>query len=133
MAGRVHGGHAGRMLVYRALLLLKFTGLLALAGGTLAGLLAATAAERKRAVHHFASPGLLVTWGAGYLLSTLLGVALTELWTLGGLTLSFGSHLALVHAAAHGPSKLLTILVVLPLFSTLALMVFRPTWAGLWP
>lgn len=121
------------MLLLAALRLLKFTSLLLLAGGTLAGLLAATPSERKRAVHHFAGPGLLATWAAGYLLALLLGVALTELWTLGGLTLSFGSHLALVHAAAHGPSKPLVIAVVLPLFLSLGLMVFRPTWAGVWP
>ena len=121
------------MMLYRTLHLCKFVGVSLLGGGTLAGLIGSSIQDRKRAVHGFASPGLLLTWAAGYALSLLLNVAVTELWILGGLVTSFASHLALVLGLPRERSRLGVIAVVTPLFVTLLLMVFRPTWAQVLP
>lgn len=118
------------VLFYLALRLLKFCGVALLMGGTLAALLSADETTRKRAVHRFASPGLLATWLAGYLLSLELGVTLSQPWIVGALLLSLASQLALVHVAAHGTSRASALAVIVPLVATLALMVFRPTWSG---
>ncbi len=117
------------MFVYRALHLFKFLGVMLLAGGTVASFVASRPEEKKWAVHAIASPGLLLTWLAGYLLSLTLGVGLTELWTLGGLVLSFVSHLSLLRCVSRPRSPSAIIAVVAPLVLTLGLMVFRPTWA----
>ena len=117
------------MLLYRALHLLKFVGVMLLAGGTFGSFLARDPADRKRAVHGIASTGLLLTWLAGYGLSLVLGLTLGELWILGGLLLSFTSHVALVLSVSRRPSKAAAFAVFVPLLLTLTLMVFRPTWA----
>ena len=119
------------VLLYLALRLLKFFGVALLMGGSLAALLGADEATRKRAVHRVASPGLLATWLAGYLLSLQLGVALSQPWIIGALLLSLVSQLALVRVAAHGVTRASALAVLVPLAATLGLMVFRPTWSGL--
>lgn len=121
------------MHLYLALRLLKFCGVALLAGGSASALLAPDARSRQRAVHRVASPGLVLTWLAGYLLTVKLGVSLGEPWILGGLALSFAAQLGLLHVATHGVSRASAAAVLLPLFATLVLMVFRPSWAGLWP
>src|SRR4051812_4306227 len=63
---------SGRMLLYRTLHLLKFIGVMLLAGGTVGSFVASEPSARKRAVHGLASPGLLLTWLAGYSLSLML-------------------------------------------------------------
>jgi hypothetical protein len=110
--------------------LLKFLGVMLLTGGVVASFVARDPGDRKLAVHAVASPGLLLTWTAGYALSLILGVGLHELWTLGGLTLSFFAHLALLRSVNRVRSVLAITSVVLPLFAVLLLMVFRPTWSG---
>ncbi|HEY0468292.1 MAG TPA: hypothetical protein VGC79_29045 [Polyangiaceae bacterium] len=119
------------MLLYRALHLLKFIGIMLLAGGALGSFLAREPAVRARAVHGIASPGLLLTWLAGYLLSLILGISASELWIVGGLMLSFAAHVALVLSASRTPSPAGIAAVFAPLLCTLTLMVFRPTWAML--
>lgn len=118
------------MILYRSLHLLKFFGIMLLAGGVVGSFVAGTAVDRKRAAHAIASPGLLLTWLAGYSLSLFLGVALSELWVLGGLSLSFGAHLALLRSVECERSTASVLSVVGPLLLVLVLMVFRPTWAG---
>jgi hypothetical protein len=120
------------MLVHRLLLFVKFLGLCLYVGGATAALLSGDAEARRRAAHAVASPGMLVTWTVGWLLASETGVALTELWTAGGLTFSFVSQIALVRAASrpHSVSSDRW-LVGLPLVATLACMIFRPTWASL--
>ena len=121
------------MVLYHLLRLLKFIGIVLLAGGTLGSFLASTSADRKRAVHSVASPGLLLTWLAGYLLSLNLGVSLGELWTLGGLVLSTAAHVALIRSASQARTPVNVASVAVPLFLVLVLMVFRPTWASVLP
>jgi hypothetical protein len=121
------------MTAYRLLHLLKFLGVALLAGGTIASFVAHAPAERRLAVHAVASPGLLLTWVAGYLLSLSLGVGLSELWTSGGLALSFGAHLALLGSVNKTRSLAAIVGVGTPLFLTLVLMVFRPTWSQVLP
>jgi hypothetical protein len=121
------------MFAYRVLHLLKFLGVMLLSGGTAASLLASSGSERQRAAHAIAAPGLLLTWIAGYLLSLQLGVGLGELWTLGGVLFSFGSHVALLGSLSRHRSLPVLVAVVAPLLLTLSLMVFRPTWAMVLP
>jgi len=117
------------MLLYGSLHLLKFVGVMLLAGGMIGGFLTRDPVDRKRAVHGVASAGLLLTWLAGYALSLVLGVTLGELWISGGLLLSFASYVALVLSVSRPPSKATALTVFGPLTLTLMLMVFRPTWA----
>ena len=112
---------------------LKFSGVMLFAGGTVASFVAHAAAERRLAVHGLASPGLLVTWTAGYLLAVSQGVGLRELWTLGGLVLSFGAHLGLLRSVNRPRSTSAIVTVAAPLFIVLLLMVFRPTWSMVLP
>jgi len=121
------------MMAYRVLHVLKFLGVALLAGGTIASFVAHAPAERRLAVHGVASPGLLLTWVAGYLLALTLGVGLRELWTSGGLVLSFAAHLALLGSVNRKRSAAAVAGVSVPLFLTLLLMVFRPTWSQVLP
>jgi len=118
------------MVFYHLLRVLKFLGIMLFAGGSIASFVARESGDRKLAVHALASPGLLLTWAAGYALSLTLGVGLRELWTLGGLVLSFFAHLALLRSVNHMRSAFAISTVALPLFAVLLMMVFRPTWAG---
>jgi hypothetical protein len=119
------------MIYYRLVLVLKFVGVLLYAGGLIASFVASSLAERRRAVHAVASPGLLLTWIAGYLLTLEQQIPLTEAWTLGGLFCSLASQLALVNSVSRDrrtPGAFLAAFV--PLLAVLVLMVFRPTWAA---
>lgn len=120
------------MTVYRLLLVFKFVGVCAYAGGLVASFVATTHADRKRAVHSIASPGLLATWVAGYLLTTQVNVTMTELWILGGLVLSLASQIALIRSLKSATRTVSAFAAAaVPLILVLALMVFRPTWGSL--
>lgn len=121
------------MAVYQLLRLLKFSGVMLFAGGTVGSFIASAPAERRLAVHGLASPGLLITWTAGYLLAVSLGIGLGELWTLGGLLLSFAAHLGLLRSVNRPRSTSAIVIVAAPLFLVLLLMVFRPTWSMVLP
>ncbi len=117
------------MLVYRLLLVVKFLGVLGYAGGVVAAFVASSPVERKRAVHRIASPALLVTWLAGWLLAERLGVALTEPWLLGGLVLSCASLLGLMRAVRRPGDGAGLVMALAPLVAVVVLMAFRPTWS----
>lgn len=120
------------MTTYRLLLLFKFVGVAVYAGGLIGSFVATSLADRKRAVHNIASPGLLVTWATGYLLTMQVNVTMTELWTLGALLLSVVSQIALVRSVTREERTLGSFAAAfVPFFLVLVLMVFRPTWAGL--
>ena len=119
------------MAYYRFILLIKFVGVLLYAGGLIGSFIATSLVDRKRAVHAVASPGLVITWSAGYLLITQLHVPLTELWILGAIVLSLVSQLALVYSVSRDRRTVgAFVMSGVPLFLVLVLMVFRPTWAG---
>ncbi|MCY1041514.1 hypothetical protein OV208_09325 [Corallococcus sp. bb12-1] len=119
------------VLLYRFLLLLKFTGVVLYGGGLVGALVATSSIDRKRAVHAIASPGLLVTWTAGYFLTLQLNLSLTEPWILGGLSLSFVSQLALVAMATRERRTVAgALMAAVPFFFVLVLMIFRPRWPG---
>ncbi|WP_233602032.1 hypothetical protein [Corallococcus sp. CA047B] len=119
------------VLIYRFLLLLKFSGVVLYGGGLIGALVATSPVDRKRAVHAIASPGLLVTWTAGYFLTLQLNLALTEPWILGGLSLSLLSQLALVAMATRERRTVAgALMAVVPFFFVLVLMIFRPRWPG---
>jgi hypothetical protein len=118
---------------YRLLLFIKFVAVAAYAGGVIASFVASAPKERSRAAHSIASPALLVVWITGYLLSLQHGVSLAELWTAGGLSLSFFSQFALVYAVGKKGSRSPTAfaLVAIPFVLVLFLMVYKPTWQTL--
>lgn len=123
-----------KMLTHHLLHLLKFIGVLLYGGGLVAAFVAETRKERQRAVHGVASPGLLVTWVAGYLLTLELGISLGELWVVVGLALSLASQLALVASLRHARATRADVLsAALPLLLVLVAMVFRPTWGSFRP
>lgn len=120
------------MTSHRILLLIKLLAVTVYAGGLIGSFLATTTEDRKRAVHSVASPALLATWVAGYLLSLDHQVQLTELWIAGALALSFLSQLVLVHSATRERrTKALFAAAFVPFVGVLFLMVFRPTWQTL--
>jgi len=115
--------------LYRLILLLKLVGVVAYAGGLAGAFLATAPGDRRRAVHAIASPSLFVVWITGYALTSLLGVALTELWVMGGLLLSLASLLALTHSVTRGRRTVAAFaMAAVPFVAVLGLMVFRPTW-----
>ncbi|HVK72248.1 MAG TPA: hypothetical protein VM734_02980 [Kofleriaceae bacterium] len=119
------------MLRYELLRFAKFAGVLTFAGGAIASLLATELAARRVAVHRVASFGLLVTWVAGYLLADLLARPLSSPWLLGGFALSFVLQGVLTWSVADDGRRGLRVTgpVVGLLAGTLALMIWRPTWA----
>ncbi|MDC0712353.1 hypothetical protein POL68_28075 [Stigmatella sp. ncwal1] len=120
------------MIAYRLLLLLKFIGVIVYGGGLIGSFASTALADRKRAVHAIASPGLVVTWFAGYLLTTQLQIPLTEFWILGGILLSLASQLALVYSVSRDRRTVTAFAAAaFPLCLVLLLMVFRPTWSEL--
>jgi hypothetical protein len=112
----------------------KFVSVLAYAGSVSVGLGAAEVATRKRAVHVFASPALVVIWLSGYLLTLHQRIPLGEAWIVGGFVTSLVAHVLLGRAArlpvvtSRARALLLGLLAL-----TLFFMVFRPTWWSLWP
>ncbi len=122
----------GMSALYPLTLLLKLVGVCLYAGGMTTSFIATAPQERKRAVHAIASPALVLTWLCGYLLSVQRGIALTELWIVAGLLLSLASQLSLVYAVARDDQRTaVRLAALLPFAAVLALMIFRPTWAGL--
>lgn len=120
------------MTFYRLLLLAKLLGVMAYAGGVVAAFVASAEAERKRAAHGVASPALLVVWTTGYGMVVLSGVSLVELWILGGLVASVVSQGAVIRAVTRGDrGRGALVATILPLVIAVALMVWKPTWAGL--
>ncbi|AUX48399.1 hypothetical protein SOCE26_099330 [Sorangium cellulosum] len=119
------------MAAYQILLLIKFVGVILYSGGLIGSFVATALVDRKRAVHAVASPGLVVTWIAGYLLTTQLQVPLTELWIVAAIPLSLVSQLALVHSVSRDRRTTgAFVSAFAPLFMVLLMMVFRPTWSG---
>jgi hypothetical protein len=119
------------MLIYRLLLLLKFIGVVLFAGGLVASALGGTLAERRRAVHKVASPGLLLIWISGYFLADRLFIPISEAWIVGGFALSLLAQLGLAGSVAREPwRKAPFALAAGSLLLVLALMVFRPTWGS---
>lgn len=110
----------------------KFLALLLYAAALGVGLANFDASTRKRAIHLWASPALIVVWLCGYVLTLYTGVALTQLWVAGGFALSLGAHLVVTRVARQPIVTASQRAVVLGLVGvTLCLMIFRPTWWSL--
>lgn len=116
------------LAAYRFLLLAKFAGVLLFAGGAVAALAGPDRASRHRATHRIASPGLLLTWVFGYLLTEASNLPLTAPWILGGLVLSLAVHVVLVVTVARDARRGPALAVAGLLLAILALMLWRPTW-----
>ena len=121
------------LAVYRLLLLVKFVGVLLFAGSAVALVVARDLEDRKVAVHRVGSPGLLITWGAGYALTEASGVPFTELWVLGAFALTFLAQGALTWSVSRpgrpvrGPATV----AAACLLAVLALMIWKPQWVAL--
>jgi hypothetical protein len=114
--------------------LLKFTSVLAYAAGVGVGLWGESMPLRKRAVHLFASPALVVIWLSGYVLTLQTRVTIAECWILGGFVCSLASHVLLTQAARReAPSRGLTVATLGVFVASLSFMVMRPTWGSLLP
>lgn len=117
---------------YLLLLLFKFLGICLFAGGLIANFVSSTLADRKKAVHRVASPGLLLIWITGTLLCYQLNIPLTELWIVAGFAFSLVSQLALVHSVAKDSrGRGVQMAAGVPFLLCLVLMVFRLSWASL--
>jgi hypothetical protein len=122
------------VIVYQCILILKFLAVFGFVGGAVASFLSEDPRTRKRAVHHVASPSLLVVWLAGYGLLMLAGIRWFELWIVASIALSIGANAALAYSAARGHRGGLAILAVAgPIVGIVALMVLKTTWAQVLP
>jgi hypothetical protein len=119
------------LALYPWLLFAKLAAALVYAGGVTTSLVASSLEDRRRAVHRIASPALLFVWISGFGLAQAQGIALRELWLLGGLAGSFVSLAALI-VGLHVPRRAWPATVAsTALGLVLGLMVFKPTWAAL--
>jgi hypothetical protein len=112
----------------------KFASVLAYAGGVGMGVSGTDVPARKRAVHLFASPALVVIWLSGYVLTLYQRLPLSEAWIVGGFVSSLASQLILTRAARQPrvtPQTRNALLFTLG--TTLLFMVVRPTWWSLLP
>ena len=118
------------MLRFQLLQLAKFSGVLLFVGGATASFIAREGADRTAAVHRIGSIGLLLTWGAGYLLASTLGWSPSQLWIVAGFATTLAIHLVLTWSAArdHRRHPRAAALVALLFLATLALMIWKPTW-----
>jgi hypothetical protein len=120
--------HAMSVFILAGIRFIKFAGIMLYSAGVAGSFASSVPKDRKRAVHTIASTGLLLSWVAGYLLSVLRNVPLTELWVLAGIVTSFGAQALLVRSLKRPPTLRALALVLVPLTITVALMTARPTW-----
>lgn len=114
--------------------LVKFTSVFAYAASAGVGLWGNAEQLRKRAVHLWASPALVMIWLSGYFLTLQARVSLSELWIVGGFVASLAAQVTLTRAAREqGSGPLLRRATVGLLLLALGLMVVRPTWESLLP
>lgn len=111
--------------------LFKFIGVGLLFAGTLSVVLPFEMPQptRRKLAYSLVAPGFFVTWGAGLLLAGLAGHSFLSTWILASLALSILSIQGVIYAAAReGRAGLAASLIALvPLVGTLALMVWRPS------
>jgi len=90
-------------------------------------------ADRKRAVHRFASFGLLLTWLGGIAAAESGKLKISELWLIGSLVLSALTHGVLVWSVLKEGRRTRTVFIaaLVPLIITTVLMIYRTTWARL--
>jgi len=108
----------------------KYAGVLLFVGGAIAAFVARELEARRVAVHKVGSPGLLLTWAGGYLLSRELDWPFFEPWLLGAFITTVLAQVVLTWSVAREDrrSRGAGIAVALLVVATLALMVWKPTW-----
>jgi hypothetical protein len=117
--------------VLLALRFFKLVSVVLLFSGSLGAVMASDLADRRRFALRMGVPGLCLSWAFGFALVYQTSASLLTTWVLGALFLSFVSLQGLIFIAARASQSERTgrgaaALVLLPLFSTLALMVWRP-------
>jgi hypothetical protein len=108
--------------------LIKFVGVALLAAGTIGGLLPRDLEDRQRAVYALATPGLLLTWLAGYGLAKATSISLGSTWISSSMLLGLvGFQLLAWAVEREGRRKAwVAIATIAALSSVFALMVVRP-------
>ena len=111
---------------------LKFVGLLAVAGATAGAFLPERLHTRQRIVYLVATPGLALTWIAGYGLLKVMGWSMGAPWVGPSILLSVGWLYVLATAVERDERRTWRwfVYAAIPLLVVLALMTFRPGGHG---
>jgi hypothetical protein len=109
--------------------LIKFVGVSLLVSGAMGGMLASDPRDRRRAAHLIASPGFLLTWGAGFVLMRSLGHSPMRPWIVGAALCSIVAMNALHWSVAREqrPRHITGPLICIALIAALCLMIWRPS------
>jgi len=108
--------------------LVKFIALLLVGAGWIGAFAPPDLATRQRAVYLLATPGLLLSWLAGFGLARQLDVSLGERWISASMLIALASYQVVVWAVEREGrrSPLLAALALGGLVAVVALMVVRP-------
>jgi hypothetical protein len=113
----------------KALMMLKFSGVLLFVGGAVGSFVATGLRDRRRAVHRVAGVGAIAMWCGGYLLARWRLIAVTEAWMLGAFTMTVVTQMALIASVAReGGGRVARVVAGAGIAGALALMVVKPTW-----
>ncbi|MGB0678998.1 MAG: hypothetical protein ACPGUV_04995 [Polyangiales bacterium] len=107
--------------------LAKWLAVLLFVSGAVGGVFCRDFAERRRFIYCLAGPGLGLSWLVGFALLFALGRSPLQGWVLGALALSLLSLQGLLFIAGKPCRRSLvsSLVVLLPLVGTVALMVWR--------
>jgi len=106
----------------------KYCGVCALVGGSLAIALGRDWEDRRRLAFWLTLPGFGVTWTAGFLLANQTSVSLLSSWVLGAMGLSIFSIMVMLFSISKPDRRttLVNSLILLPLGLALFFMIWRP-------
>lgn len=109
----------------------KLVSVVSLFAGAVGAVMARENEERRRFVLWLGAPGVLLCWTFGFLLAEQTSSPLLSGWVLASIALSLLSLQAMLFLAARASQGERTgainaALVIVPLFVTLALMVWKP-------
>ncbi len=116
------------MSLYVVLKLLKWIGVLAFTAGVAGAVLPHALADRRRAAHWLATPGIVLMWMGGYGLTREAGISMGSAWVAGAMLLSLVTLQAVVWGVerAERGRALVGGVAVITLLASLVLMVARP-------
>jgi hypothetical protein len=115
-------------VVYLWLHFAKLLAVTALVTGSVGAVLARDLDDRRRFAFALAAPGFGASWLLGFLLAWTVPFSLMSTWILGALALSFFSLQVVLYAVGKDGRRtpITAALIVVPLVSTIGLMVFKP-------
>jgi hypothetical protein len=106
----------------------KYSGVCALVGGSLALALCRAFEDRRRLGFGLILPGFGTTWTAGFLLAHQVSISLIAPWILGAMGASMFSILVMLFSISkpHRGTILSNTLILLPLLGAIFFMIARP-------